>query len=691
MVEIKGEVMTQRDKSIKPFLLFIIVFITAYAPISVNAGEDCTYKYHECIGASDLGVNLVYTIKALPKYQDDYYLTMPKDSQVILWKEAGIYTTGASSDIDVRSKLKIYVEGAWAPWGYCPDVLPACNLEPCNPSSITTVTDQCFQNVEISGGKQETGQIITPMAALPDIPCRLDQGRGIYGLISIIQPDGTHKNPNDPEYLKSRIWPSSYFRTFEILANQSDSDGNYHQLDYTQICKNHYTSTNNFTTNCTSDKINGKEYAVKGWLYFKFQDTYYEDNTGEYKLTIRQGVFTQKGFIEKNFDKFNDIIVGVTKIISKSLFENTQFLSVVRAFLVLYVVWSAMQFLMGSIRMTLNELLGRLLKFSIVSVLLTPTSFDFFNTYLLNVFMGNDPNNNYAGIAQEVAGYIERVTLFYDPASNNTPRFAMPEDPTPLSVFDIILQMISSLNLHIKIWALLFYKWYFAYIILLYMGIFYMAAIVLRGTMLWFVATLRIALLLAVAPLFIMLMLFNVTKNYFDNWLKQMMGAALTLIIVAASIALLIGLLTSQLQNLLNYEVCNVVIWSMDLDLIDIHYDISYWSPSDSNVDNALSAKNLFSFLIFGAIFDSFSKQIPQICDILGKMGIGSIGAMYSTTSGGLQRIKSYSTKAASMTVSGVATVATAGSSKGAEAAGRGIRGAAQAIQSAGKGADKKR
>lgn len=109
MVEIKGEVMTQRDKSIKPFLLFIIVFITAYAPISVNAGEDCTYKYHECIGASDLGVNLVYTIKALPKYQDDYYLTMPKDSQVILWKEAGIYTTGASSDIDVRSKLKIYV------------------------------------------------------------------------------------------------------------------------------------------------------------------------------------------------------------------------------------------------------------------------------------------------------------------------------------------------------------------------------------------------------------------------------------------------------------------------------------------------------------------------------------------------------------------------------------------------------
>jgi type IV secretory pathway VirB6-like protein len=680
--------MIQRDKILKLFLLFIVVFLISN-PILVNAAEDCKYKYNECIGPSDLGVNLVYTIKALPKYQDDYFLTVPKDSQVILWKEAGIYTTGASSDIDVRSKLKIYVEGAWAPWGHCPDILPSCHLVPCEPSNITTKIDQCFQNVVISGGKQETGQIITPMAALPDIPCRLDQGYGIYGMISIIQPDGTHKDPNDPEYLKSRIWPSAYFRTFEILANQSDGDGNYHQLDYTQVCKNRYTSTTNFTTNCTSDKLNGKEYAIKGWLYFKFQDTYYEDNTGEYKLTVKQGVFTQKGFIEKNFYVFNDIIVGVTKMMSRTLFENTQFLSVVRAFLVLYIVWSAMQFLMGSIRMTLNELLGRLLKFSIVSVLLTPSSFDFFNTYLLNVFIGNNPNNNYAGIAQEVASYVERVTLFYDPASNNTPRFAMPEDPTPLSVFDIILQMISSLNLHIKIWALLFYKWYFAYIIILYMGIFFLVAIVLRGTMLWFVATLRIAILLAVAPLFIMFMLFNVTKTYFENWLRQMMGAALTLIIVAASIALLIGLLTSQLQNLLNYEVCNMVIWSMDLDLIDVHFDINYWYPSDSRVDTALSTKNLFSFLIFGAIFDSFSKQIPQICDILGKMGIGSIGAMYGATGQGLNRIKSGVTQAAAGAVTVAKTaiaIKTGGTSKVVEGIAQGAEEAGKAAEKIGKG-----
>ena len=114
--------MIQQDRNfLKLLLQFIIVACFMSYPFKVYAEADCKYQYHECIGASDLGVNLVYTIKALPKYQDDYYLTLPKDSQVILWKEAGIYTTGATSDIDVRSKLKIYVEGSWAPWGHCPE------------------------------------------------------------------------------------------------------------------------------------------------------------------------------------------------------------------------------------------------------------------------------------------------------------------------------------------------------------------------------------------------------------------------------------------------------------------------------------------------------------------------------------------------------------------------------------------
>jgi len=180
-------------------------------------------------------------------------------------------------------------------------------------------------------------------------------------------------------------------------------------------------------------------------------------------------------------------------------------------------------------------------------------------------------------------------------------------------------------------------------------------------------------------------MLFNITKTYFENWLRQMMGAALTLIIVAASIALLIGLLTSQLQNLLNYEVCNMVIWSMDLDLIDVHFAINFWYPSDSRVDTALSAKNLFSFLIFGAIFDSFSKQIPQICDILGKMGIGSIGAMYGATGQGLNRIKSGATQAAAGAVT-VAKMAIAVKSGGTSKV---VEGVAKGAEEAGKAAEK--
>ncbi|MDJ1407228.1 MAG: hypothetical protein MRQ13_02390 [Candidatus Midichloria sp.] len=46
------------------------------------------------------------------------------------------------------------------------------------------------------------------------------------------------------------------------------------------------------------------EYIVRGRLFFKIQDGYYQDNSGVYNVTVTNGVYTEKGFIERTINMF---------------------------------------------------------------------------------------------------------------------------------------------------------------------------------------------------------------------------------------------------------------------------------------------------------------------------------------------------------------------------------------------------
>ncbi len=79
---------------------------------------------------------------------------------------------------------------------------------------------------------------------------------------------------------------------------------------------------------------------------------------------------------------------------------------------------------------------------------------------------------------------------------------------------------------------------------------------VFRVVMTYVFAVFALALLFAIAPIFLTFMLFNQTKPLFDNWINMLINYSLQPVFVCAFIGLYAGLLAPFLQDLLQYKLC---------------------------------------------------------------------------------------------------------------------------------------
>ena len=71
------------------------------------------------------------------------------------------------------------------------------------------------------------------------------------------------------------------------------------------------------------------------------------------------------------------------------------------------------------------------------------------------------------------------------------------------------------------------------------------------------------------------MILFEITKSFFDSWIKSFLANAVTIMLIFASIAIIMTLLFGLLQNLLAFKVCWKPVW--DLPLLNKLY---FWIPS---------------------------------------------------------------------------------------------------------------
>lgn len=624
----------------------------------------------QCVEPGDFGIGGIVEVYANPSDVDAKALMRPTadeikahaqdstkplyiDSEVMKWTSTNFFTYGVGPDQNCtpgnttcnssRGVIKMYISGAWSPFTAAPstpmkiDEMPECQFADCTPRFDHLANDsECFagdgKRIVLAQDRSNTPCKISAgcspeLMADPNYVCSNPcSGYGLYGLIALSQ-GGKFADPN----LNADVsWKPSTtsFRTFRVAPLATDVSGScYAEIRYTDQCVIDENNPNNTSGNfiCINDKNAGAQSIVsKGMLYFKIEDTHYRDNSGSYAINIVSGVYSGVGFIERTVDAFEAQMSKVTQGMYKNITGQFGFINIVRSLIYFYIVITGIMFLMGNINTTQGELVVRLFKVSLLLILISPSSFTFFNTYLFGLFTEG---------AQTVADIILNSTLYYN-GDSSSPKFAMPEKATALSVYDIILNMVVSHALNAKIISLIFTK--YCYLVLVFYPCIALIILgVIRAVMIYLTAIILAAVLLVIAPVFLTMILFQVTKQLFENWLNLLISTGMMIIAVSALLALMMTLIVSQIESLFYYKVCEQYIFSIFSKSPGYlnFYDQWFWYPTDfAQMATRFTLENILGFILIATVFEMVMVQIPQVIDALSKSQLSPLSRFSGAT-----------------------------------------------------------
>lgn len=563
---------------------FRVLLLAAYVLIT-GCGNKNDMPFPRCISADYFGPE---PIAVSAHFSRDHDAFIPEDgevidpetgeinygfhpNQVVKWKDTGLETNG--DDLIVR------VNGAWISWGNnnkkksggnynlqsleqlryatkfegqsgdnsLPDFHLICNdyklstqKLSSNPSVSCNVNCKCI-NEDNNANTVSRGA-----------PCWFTNGYGAYFLFrrTFTDSDGNKTIEPDPnESLKSMHNPES--PTVHLGYNSTaEGDNGLFTLD-----KN---STRLKDRNCDSVGLK------KGWkIYVKILDRYYLDNTGGYSFEFLGGVQQPSSFgffdyiyhylkcvllINKNCENhFNSNDPAAAQAMFENIAEkSTSFHNFVLSLLVLFVMISSLLYLFGMIRETKHDMLIRMMKITLVIVLISPGSFKFFYDHFLVLFVKGleqlisiitnfAPNMNTGGIAQ---GDEARVKLF-----------SFMEDMFNKFFAYSVWKKFAAF-LHYQVWAsLLMIPAIFIGIVLYFLLCLYAYIIFLSGFM-------GIAFLIAIMPLFLISILFSPLKSLFENWIKFCISFCLQSIMIFTLLSLLASMIMNTFYRQLGFTVC---------------------------------------------------------------------------------------------------------------------------------------
>lgn len=502
-----------------------------------------------CIDADDFGFT---TVEISSRYDEDE-LTGPEVAQVGPWKDHDLLLSGKVLVIMIRnwhygedpnSKKAL---SAWCPWWstkeYPNTLSPVCkrlrectyvNNEPCYsmPPHTIYATDA------------------TENPAITNAPCLMKRGLGLYANLqerngpnpnatfsSKMNPPGIKLHAGEPTYDAGP--PEEGFKFYDYSGNGTVREAGGVRYNY----------------DGSHDLGSSRLSYVGGKLYFKILDSHYTDNSGQYIAVIKSGLHEPGGdlftlirklvrerlfgngdpeplALDSNGDPLPPSLHsnGVVRIIFHNIITTPGYINAVRAGLILYISITGLMFVMGSIQLTHVEVLNRVLKVTVISALLNPAiSWDFFNQYIF-IWM-------YHG-----ADFL--IQILYDAANTG------PGDSS-------ILTFLTTPQIMAKLASLLFATWFgWLYIIIYFIMLVFLSIVFFNATVLFLTAQVMIGLLISLAPIFIAFYLFESTKSFFENWLKQMIGYAIQTVIVSAGILFLSMIIRNQIYNTLGFRVC---------------------------------------------------------------------------------------------------------------------------------------
>ena len=296
-----------------------------------------------------------------------------------------------------------------------------------------------------------------------------------------------------------------------------------------------------------------------------------------------------------------------------------------RLLMVMFIIIVSMGFVLGIIEIKTNELLIIIFKIGAVSALLTDTSWEFFNKYLLNIF--------WYGADDIIMKFMD----FYNGKSSykyNASFAFLDKTVGTLLQWENIVRIFSLLGL-----GFINPLSWFLFIAIIG-GVLNILQSCFKGIILYCICLVINGFLIALTPIFICFMLFKQTFRFFDTWIKQLMSNMFLIVFYFLAIGMINEMIFFLLYKVLNYGVYSKCILGInigDLKLCLMQFPMPFpvnalteLTSSGSQIEDGLPIS--FMDIVTFYIVCKMSNILVSVCSSLSQIFSGASMAFSAST-----------------------------------------------------------
>ncbi|MFZ9469533.1 MAG: type IV secretion system protein [Rickettsiales bacterium] len=278
---------------------------------------------------------------------------------------------------------------------------------------------------------------------------------------------------------------------------------------------------------------------------------------------------------DPNTPNVNEYSPGMLKSFYLKLTSHQLFKSVVSIAVVMSISFYGLGFLMGVSEIKHSEIMKILFKIGFIYLFISPSiGWVWYNKFFVALFTSATDYLTFS--VALVFGNAESITnkIVAGDYSDKSVLFASTDRVLTILFSDAVVG---------KVGALLFssiFGWVY-FLLMVYTFINYIYAI--ANTILLFITCqITTIVLLVIGPFFFIFLLFNITKDMFDNWVKALIGFSLQQIFLVLVISFFNGIIEVFLKNALGYRVCWTEVLKLNIILTTVAL-FNFWTVSGTN------------------------------------------------------------------------------------------------------------
>jgi type IV secretory pathway VirB6-like protein len=356
-----------------------------------------------------------------------------------------------------------------------------------------------------------------------------------------------------------------------------------------------------------------------GYLWLKVEDPdTYTDNSGSYDVSITSTTQAPGGMLSSIVNYIEKAVSNILFTASAQIFKNItcinqssyclSYLQIIRAMIMLYIVFYAITFLMGMTAIEHSDLIMRLAKIGLILFLTGPDSWNYFSTNIFN------------NLIAMLSGLISSITG--SPGTN------------PFGFIDTVTGIIFDPSIWNKISAMLFFgglSFIFGLIpVIIIIICFWYALVAIYDTAISYIkALIAIALLISLAPIFIPFVLFTKTKTYFDTWCRWLLFYVMEPVIVILLLSITSVMLSNIIISMFSFSICTKYIAYTYIMIDSYAIYIGLPGPTPWGVDNDINGQltTIFNFMVGSIVALFIAHLMHNVCKFGSSIAQGIMSA----------------------------------------------------------------